>query len=548
MKINTENLPFDIKLLHQIINDLMDKVQNLEEQLALLKAKRYGKSSEKINKQIEDIELSIEENESLAILSAALEAGKSEFSSEKFTEENPEKKVPKRQNLPSHLERDNVVLDPVSICPSCGGEEFRKLNDDVSETLEYVPSSFRVKRYIRPRCACINCEKIVQADVASKTIDKGMAESGLLAHILVQKYCNHLPLYRQSQMYEREGIKLSRSTMAGWVGQCSTLLEPLINELRRQIFASSYIHGDDTPIKVLAPELKRTKVARLWVYVRDGRPYGDETPPAVCYFYSPDRKGVRPLEHLKDFKGVFHADAYGGYDKLYKDKNNLQKEINEAACWAHTRRKFYEVVVASDNANIAVKVLEYIGEIYRIESDIRGLEPGLRLERRQAESKLLVEKLFEFFKKSYSILPKKSRTAQSIAYALNNEYALMLFLGDGKIEIDNNAAERAVRGVAIGRKNWLFAGSDQGGASAANIYSLIETAKLNDINPWQYLQKVLELIQDHSLNKIAELLPWNIKLEPVIPNGSSLNRLEKLASEVQIVQKLNSETRLEDGA
>jgi hypothetical protein len=351
----------------------------------------------------------------------------------------------------------------------------------------------------------------VQAYAPSNTIDKGKAGPGLLAHIIVQKYCNHLPMYRQSQIYEREGITIPRSTMAGWAGQCARLLKPLIDELKKSIFSVSQIHGDDTPIKVLAPGTGKTKTGRLWTYVRDGRPFGDITPPAVCYFYSPDRKGIRPAGHLKDFVGTLHADAYSGYDNIY-DRANGEK-IKESACWSHTRRKFYDVTLVSNNATIAMKAVDDIGKIYDIEREIRGLEPSKRLEHRQKESKLLVDEFFISLKNSYNKLPKKSSTAKAIAYATNNEIALKCFLDDGKIEIDNNAAERAMRSIALGRKNWLFAGSDPGGETAATFYSLIETAKLNDINPWQYLQQVLATIQDYNSTKIADLLPWNIKLE-----------------------------------
>jgi hypothetical protein len=354
---------------------------------------------------------------------------------------------------------------------------------------------------------------MVQAYAPSKAIDKGKPGAGLLAHILVQKYCNHLPLYRQSAMYAREGVEISRTTMAGWAGQCAKLLEPIAIAIQQFVFSGKQIHGDDTPVRVLAPGIGKTKTGRIWTYVLDGRPHGDKSPAAVCYFYSPDRKGERPLEHLKDFTGVLHADAYAGYDQLYISDEKSVAKIEEAACWAHMRRKFYEVTVANDKANIAVAILEQIGEIYSIEADIRGLEPDKRLEERLKKSKVLVEKLFVGFRKAYDQLPKKSSTAKAIAYALNHQKALMKFLDNGKIEIDNNAAERAMRSIALGRKNWLFAGSDNGGHTAAIIYSIIETAKLNNINPWKYLQKVLATIQDHKANKIADLLPWNIILE-----------------------------------
>ena len=527
MKIDLKNLPSGDEFTHRIITDLVaaliakdEELELKKAELVLLRAKLYGKSSEKIKKRIDDLTQQIEEDE--AALAEAIPALNQEQEAELEPNEEPEtkpetsstidgKNKPKRKKLPSHLERSDVVLNPDPKCPSCGGEDFRKISDDISETLEYVPSSFKVMRHIRPRCACINCETIVQAYPKSGGIDKSKAGPGLLAHILVQKYCNHLPFYRQSEIYAREEIELSRSTMASWAGQCSRLLAPVIVELKKSVFSSYYIHGDDTPIKVLAPGFGKTKLGRIWAYVRDGRPCGDLTPPAVCYFYSPDRKGERPFNHLKDFTGVLHADAYSGYDKIYQqtDKNNETK-VTEAACWAHTRRKFYEVTLNSDNAVIAFSSIEQIGKIYAIEQEIRGLDPGRRREERQSRSRELVDKLFAYWKKLYHELPKKSGTAQAINYAMNNEDALYRFLDDGRIEIDNNAAERAMRSIAIGRKNWLFAGSDRGGETAADIYSLIETAKMNGLNPWQYLRHVLSVIQDYNSTKIAELLPWNL--------------------------------------
>lgn len=512
MQIDLENLPSEINILQQIIATLNTENQSLQsenltlrEQLAILRAKKFGRSSEKLDKQIEQLEFFIEENEQELAESDVVATATN-------IAETKERQIPKRQKLPEHLPREDIILNPESTCPECGGNEFRKIADDISETLEYVPSSFKVIRHIRPRCACIACEKIVQAYAPSKAIDKGKAGPGLLAHILIQKYCNHLPIYRQHQMYLREGIEIAKSTMTGWAGECVKLLHPLIVKLQQSIFSSSYLHGDDTPVKVLAPGLGKTKTGRIWTYVRDGRPYGDETPPAVCYFYSPDRKGERPKEHLEDFSGVLHADAYAGYNNLYISEENPRGAITEAACWAHTRRKFYEVIIANDKASIATSVLEEISCIYQIEGEIRGFEPEQRLKCRQQESKERVEKLFNNFRKYRKELPVKSATAKAIAYALNNEVALRRFIDDGKIEIDNNAAERAVRSIAIGRKNWLFAGSDNGGHTTAGIYSLIETAKMNNINPQQYLQKVLEVIQDYNSSKIADLLPWNITL------------------------------------
>ena len=526
MQIDIDRLPTEIELLHEIIatlhdknhllstenvklfrenGELLDRINILKEQLAVLKAKKFGRSSEKLDRQIDLVEKALEEQESL--LGFELKTGIT------LEEESREKGKAKRKKLAAHLPREDVILEPESKCESCGGEKFRTIGEDISEVLEHIPESFKVIRYIRPRCACTTCDNIVQAYAPSKVIDKGIPGPGLLAHIFVQKFCNHLPAYRQSQIYSRDGVELSRSTISSWLGQGAKLLEPLADKIREYICAANQIHGDDTPVKVLDPGKGETKTGRIWVYVKDGRPSNDLSPVAACYFYSPDRKGARPEEHLKDFTGTLHADAYSGYNKLYINDDNPNATINEAGCWAHVRRKFYDITIANDKANIAFAVIEKIGEIYQIESEVRGLDPGKRLEIRQEKSVKLVNELFAGFKKAYSQLPKKSSTAKAIAYATNNEKALKRFLDDGNIEIDNNAAERALRSVAVGRKNWLFAGSDNGGKTAAIIYTLIETAKLNGINPVKYLHKVFDVIQDYNSTKMLDLLPWNIKLE-----------------------------------
>lgn len=534
MKIDLKKLPADTSFLMSLVGDLSTEneslqsqnisllIQNdslkstieiLKAQLALLKAKQFGQSSEKLNKQIDVLEGLIEENEVHAQCPLDPDPKEDETVDEVSDSKTPSKGQAKRKKCPEHLPRVDTILSPDPVCPSCGGDKFRTIGDDISEMLEYSPASFKVLRTIRPRCACIHCDQIVQAVLPSKTIDKGKAGPGLLAHIMIQKYADHLPLYRQSQIFEREGIYISRSTMAGWVRQCSTLLEPIIDGIKSYVFAGTHIHGDDTTVKVLSPGLGKTKTGRIWTYVRDGRAHGDKSPLAACYFYSPDRKGERPREHLKDYEGVFHADAFAGYNGVYRSDNNPDASILEAACWAHTRRKFYEVTVANDKASIAISILQDIGEIYKVEETINGLTPEERRTIRQEKSKPLVSKLFDTMKKHYSKLSVKSGTAQAIAYATNNRIALERFLDDGRIDIDNNIAERAMRSIAVGRKNWMFAGSDLGGIAAANFYTITETLKLNHINPWAYLHKVFDTIQDHPQSKIDELLPWNIKLE-----------------------------------
>ena len=485
--------------------ELSNYVALLEERLRLLKAKRFGKSSEKLERQIDVVERLLEEEETL--LGFNLKPGATS------KEDNHEKGKAKRKKLPAHLAREEVLLEPEAKCDSCGGKSFRKIGEDVSEILERIPESYKVIKYIRPRCACTNCDNIVQAYTPSKVIDKGIAGPGLLADIFVNKFSNHLPAYRQSQMFEREGIDISRSTISSWLGQGAKLLEPIADLIREYVISCNQIHGDDTPVKVLNPGTKKTKTGRMWVYVNDGRPRGDDSPIAAGYYYSPDRKGERPEEHLKDFTGILHADAYAGYNNLYISEENPDATVEEVCCWAHVRRKFYDIVASNDKANIAHRVIDKIGEIYHIESTVRGLSPDLRLKTRKDKSVKLVNELFTGFKNAYKQLPKKSSTAKAIAYAVNNEVALRRFLGNGNLEIDNNAAERALRSVAVGRKNWLFAGSDKGGKTAAIIYTILETAKLNNVNPVKYLHKVFDVIQDYKANKLQDLLPWNIKLE-----------------------------------
>lgn len=486
------------------IRELLEENLKLKEQLTLWRAKSFGQKSEKLKKQIENLALQVEDNEISLGLSQALESLNS--SEKKNTK-------PRRQKLPNHLPREKVVLEAGDTCPECGDKDLRVLGEDICEKMEYVPARIKVIQYIRPRCACRKCDHIFQAAPVSNGIDKGIAGPGLLSHIIVQKYCDHLPIYRQSDIFARTGIELAESTMASWVHQCSQLLEPVVEELVKHIFAAQKLHADDTPIKVLAPGTGKTKVGRIWTYVLDGRAHGDITSPAVCYYYSPDRLGSRPEGHLASFSGVLQADAYAGYNGVYHSETKPENTIYEACCWAHVRRKFYEITVSSDNALIAHEVIEQIGKVYAVESEVRGASPAVRLAAREDKSKALVEELFISFKKVKNKLPQKGSTVKAINYALNNEVALKRFLEDGTIEIDNNIAERSLRSVAVGRKNWLFAGSDYGGESAAKIYTIIETCKLNNIDPWSYIRKVLSVIQDYNSQKISELLPWNIKIE-----------------------------------
>ena len=474
----------------------LTEIEHLKLLIATLKRLQFGRSSERLDREIEQYELRLVELQSTQAQQAAPAQPKTE-----------EKVQPVRRPLPEHLPREQVLHQPACTCPDCGAA-MRKIGEDVSEVLDYVPARFRVIRHVRPKLACTACERIVQVQAPSRPIARGLAGPGLLAHVLVSKYADHLPLYRQSQIYAREGVDLDRSTLAEWVGGCSRLVDPLIEALARYVMAAGKLHADDTPVPVLDPGRGRTKTGRLWTYVRDDRPAASTEAPAVLFRYSPDRRGERPREHLRRFSGILQADAYAGYGHLYEGDR-----IREAACWAHARRGFYDIHQANQSP-IATEALGRIGALYAIESEIRGRAPDARAATRQARAGPLLESLRDWLRETLARVSKKSELAKAIGYVLTRWTALTRYRDDGGIEIDNNAAERSLRTVALGRKNYLFCGSDAGGERAADIYSLIGTAKLNGLDPEAYLRYVLERIAEHPINRIDELLPWRVELEP----------------------------------
>jgi transposase len=480
------------------------EIESLKLLILKLKRMHFGRRSEKLNADIEQLELRLED---LEVNEAAAEPLPIQTATVAINRKAPRK--PARRPLPADLPRETETIAPQQeACPDCGGA-LRHLGQDVSETLEYIPASFKVIRTVRPKLSCACCSRIVQEPAPNRPIDRGLAGPALLAHVLVAKYADHLPLYRQSEIYAREGVELDRSTLADWVGGVSRTLQPLVNALNKYVLSAEKLHGDDVPVPVLEPGNGKTRTGRLWTYVRDDRPAGSGAPSAVWFAYSPDRKGEHPAGHLKNYSGILQADGYAGFKQLYE-----KGRIVEAACWAHVRRKFHDLYQAH-RSPVAREALERIAQLYGIEKDIRGRSPTERKEVRLARSGPLLESMHTWLKATMAKLSRKSDVAVAIHYALERWAALRLFCEDGRIEMDNNAAERALRAVAVGRKNYLFAGSDGGGERAAAIYSLLGSAKLNGIDPQAYLTSVLRRIADHPINRIEELLPW--KLFPASP-------------------------------
>ncbi len=497
-------LPKDVDALQRLVQEMAGQIRTLQShlgarelliehlqiQIAALRRQLYGRKSEKLEAEIGQLELKLEEL--LLDNGEDLPAPTSEARASRA-----------RKPLPEHLPRDTVVHVPSSdVCPDCGSA-LKEIGTDFAEQIEYVPQSWRVIRHARPKFSCACCRTLVQASAPSRPIARGLAGPGLLAHVIIGKYLDHLPLYRQTQIYARDGVDLERSTLSEWVGGVSRLLRPLVDALRHYVMAGPTLHADDTPVPMLAPGKGKTATGRLWAYVRDESPAGSTQPAAVWMAFTPDRKGEHPQRHLESFVGILHADGFAGYDKVF------DADRQYAACWAHARRKFYELT-KSHPSPAAGEAVRRIAALYAIEDQIRGKPPDERLAVRIEKTLPLLHGLRHWLDGLIPTLSAKSALAGAIQYALNRWDALNTFVHDGRAEIDNNAVERALRAVALGRKNYLFAGSESGGERAAAMYSLIGTAKLNGIEPEAYLRNVIGRIADHPVNQIEALLPWNI--------------------------------------
>jgi transposase len=483
-------------------------IEKLRAMLALMKRARFGRSSERIDQ----LELLIGDLEEAAAEQQARATAARPVEDRRFSKTGTPR--PRgRQPLPAHLPRERVVHDPACVCPACGGTRLTRLGEDEREVLEYVASHFKVVVHVRPRMSCRACETITQVPAPALPIERGRPGPGLLAHVLVAKYCDHAPLYRQSAIYARAGVELERSTLADWVGQAAFLLEPLAAAIARHVGAGATLHADDTPVPVLDPGRGRTKTGRLWVLVRDERPWSGPAPPAVSYLYSPDRKGEHARRLLDGCRGFLHADGYAGFNSLYEPAASGPAPLVEVACWAHSRRKLFDVHAATGSA-LAQEALERIAALFQIEAEINGCAPEERRAVRQARTLPRLADLKDVLERALTSISRKSGLAVAIRYSLSRWPALVRFTGDGRLEMTNNSAERAIRPLALGRKNYLFAGSDSGGRRAATLYTLIQTAALNRLDPEDYLPDVLARIAEHPITRIDDLLPWTWATSP----------------------------------
>jgi transposase len=469
--------------------------------IAKLRREQYGQSSERGRQLLDQLELQLEEAAASAAEDEAGAAPADGTTVGPFT-----RKKPVRAPFPAHLLRERVVIPGPTTCPCCGGK-LAKLGETVTETLEVVPRQWKVIQTVREKFTCRSCEKITQPPAPFHVIPRGHVGPSLLAMILYAKYGEHQPLNRQSEAYAREGVDLDVSTLADHVGAGAAVLRPLTELIRRHVFAAARVHGDDTTVPLLAKG--KTITARLWTYVRDDRPFAGPDPPAAAFFYSRNRGGEHPARHLASYAGILQADAYAGFGDLYDGKRR-PGPITEAACWSHSRRKFFELADLR-KAPLAIEAVRRTDELFAIERTINGMPAGDRVAMRQQESRPVVADLENWMRTERARLSRHTETAKAIDYMLTRWTAFTRFLDDGRICLSNNAAERALRGVALGRRAWLFAGSDRGGERAAAIYTLIATAKLNDINPQAWLADVLARIAEHPASRLNELLPWHWK-------------------------------------
>lgn len=491
-------------------------IAHLKLQIAKLKREQYGPSAERSRRLLDQMELQLEELEADA---AEDDLIAEEAAAKTTTVTAFERKRPARKPFPEHLPRERVLVPAPCSCPACGGDRLSKLGEDVTETLEVIPRSWKVIQTVREKFSCRDCEKIAQAPAPFHVVPRGWAGPSFLAMLLFEKYGQHQPLNRQAERFAREGVPLSVSTLADQVGAAAQALTPLYELIKAHVLAAKRLHGDDTTVPVMAKG--KTDTARLWVYVRDDRPFAGADPPAALFHYSRNRRGEHPQTHLAAWSGILQADAYGGYNELYREGRTPAPAL-EAGCFAHARRKFFELADVVSSARkksrgqrssmiypIALEAVQRLDALFDIERGINGKTPAERLAVRQELSAPLMAELHAWLTEQVGKLSRGHDLTKACFYMLKRWDAFTRFLDDGRICLSNNAAERALRCIPLGRKAWLFCGSDRGGQRAAIIYTLIQTAKLNDVDPQAWLADALSRIADCPVSKLDELLPWN---------------------------------------
>jgi transposase len=488
-------------------------IKHLKLEIAKLRRDHYGHSAERRARLIDQMEMQLEELEAAAT-EDEIAAGKAKTT----TVAGLERRRPVRKPFPDHLPRERVVIEAPTACSCCGSDRIVKMGEDITETLEVIPRQWKVIQTVREKFTCRACEKISQPPAPFHPTPRGWAGPNLLAMVLFEKFGQHQPLNRQAERYAKEGVDLSLSTLADQVGACAAALAPIHALIRSHILAAGRLHGDDTTVPLLAKG--GTQTARLWTYVRDDRPFGGGAPPAALFHFSRDREMANPNRHLAGWQGVLQADAYGGYNDLYRGDRD-PGPVTSALCWSHARRKFFELADIKENARqkkpahdispVALEAVKKIDAIFDIERQINGLDIASRLDARHRLVRPLVEDLHDWMRAEQGTMSKHNPVAKAISYMFKKDRwdAFTLFLEDGRICLTNNAAERALRGIALGRKSWLFAGSERGGDRAAFMYSLIVTAKMNDIDPQAWLADVLARLPNTTASRVPDLLPWN---------------------------------------
>lgn len=514
--LNTfKSLPKDPVELRVVSQLMMAEIQSQAYQIEKLKSELHGHRKARFGSKSErsdQLTLDLQEDEEIEAAAAEQKNEANSSDTEAGETNKPTKRKHSRKPLPNHLERQNVVLSPGEECSDCGGD-LRQIGEDVTEELEYIPGRFIVRQLKRPRMTCTCCEAFVQVPLPSRPIERGRPGPGLLAHVLVGKYCDHLPLERQSKIFAREKIDLHRSTLTDWVGRSTALLEPLADHIGKLVREGPALFADDTPVKLQSGpnntanagnrETKKIRTARLWSYVRDERAWKGQAPPCAWYQFSIDRKGKHPVDHLSGYKGTVHADGYAGFNGLFGEG-----KAHEQACMVHVRRKFVDEFERTAGG-IAKGAINQIAKLYDVEKQAKGKSPEERMALRQEKAKPIFDDLEVCLQAQLPKISGKTKLAEIIRYALKRMAKARAYLTDGRIELDNNICERSIRPIALGRKNYLFMGSVGGGNAAAIAYTLIETAKMNSIDPEAWLTWVLTHVADHKINRLEELMPWN---------------------------------------